>query len=79
MLEPGGMPTAAHRLRRKEEIPPRNAGKAGNWPPAHTPGILTLAITSGTLTVEDADGAKAVLEQHRFIMSFRSFRDVLPR
>jgi predicted nucleic acid-binding protein len=45
----------------------------------NTPGILTLAITSGILTVEDADSAKAVLEQHRFIMSFRSFHDVLPR
>ena len=44
----------------------------------NTPGILTLAITSGILTVQDADHAKAVLEQHRFIMSFRSFRDVLP-
>jgi predicted nucleic acid-binding protein len=45
----------------------------------NTPGILTLAITSGVLNVEDADSAKAVLEQHRFIMSFHSFRDVLPR
>jgi predicted nucleic acid-binding protein len=44
----------------------------------NTPGILTLAISGGILTVEDADRAKAVLEQHRFIMSFRSFRDVLP-
>jgi predicted nucleic acid-binding protein len=44
----------------------------------NTPGILTLAITGGVLTVEDADQAKAVLELHRFIMSFRSFRDVLP-
>jgi predicted nucleic acid-binding protein len=45
----------------------------------NTPGILTLAITSGILTVEDADGAKALLEQHRFTMSFSSFRDVLPK
>jgi len=44
----------------------------------NTPGILTLAITGGVLTVEDADQAKAVLELHRFIMSFHSFRDVLP-
>jgi len=43
----------------------------------NTPGILTLAITGGVLTVEDADKAKAVLELHRFTMSFRSFRDVL--
>jgi predicted nucleic acid-binding protein len=45
----------------------------------NTPGILALAISSGILTVEDADHAKAVLEQHRFIMSFRSFGEVLPR
>ena len=44
----------------------------------NTPGILSLAISGGIITVEDADRAKAVLEQHRFIMSFRSFRDVLP-
>jgi predicted nucleic acid-binding protein len=44
----------------------------------NTPGILTLAITGGVLTVEDADQAKAVLELRHFIMSFRSFRDVLP-
>lgn len=44
----------------------------------NTPGILTLAISGGIITVEDADRAKTVLEQHRFIMSFRSFRDVLP-
>jgi hypothetical protein len=44
----------------------------------NTPGILTLAITRSILTVEDADSAKAVLEQRRFIMNFRSFRDVLP-
>jgi predicted nucleic acid-binding protein len=44
----------------------------------NTPGILSLAISGGIITVEDADRAKAVLEQHRFIMSFASFRDVLP-
>jgi predicted nucleic acid-binding protein len=45
----------------------------------NTPGILVLAITAGILTVEDADHAKAVLEQNRFVMSFVSFRDVLPK
>ena len=44
----------------------------------NTPGILSLAISGGIITVEDADRAKAALEQHRFIMSFASFRDVLP-
>ncbi len=45
----------------------------------NTPGILALAISGGIITVEDADRAKAILEQHRFIMSFASFRDILPR
>jgi predicted nucleic acid-binding protein len=44
----------------------------------NTPGILSLAISGGIITVEDADRAKAVLEQNRFIMSFASFRDVVP-
>jgi predicted nucleic acid-binding protein len=58
---------------RRETLARLGAGRLLN-----TPGILTLAITSGILTVEDADLAKVVLEQHRFIMSFGSFRDVLP-
>ena len=41
--------------------------------------ILALAIRAGILTVDDADHAKAVLEEHRFIMSFASFRDILPK
>jgi hypothetical protein len=44
----------------------------------NTPGIFTYAITSGVITVEAADQAKALLEQRRFIMSFSSFCDVLP-
>ena len=44
----------------------------------NTPGILSLAISGGIITVEDADRAKAVLEQNRFIMSFASFRNVVP-
>jgi predicted nucleic acid-binding protein len=59
---------------RRETLARLGAGRLLN-----TPGILTLAISRGILPIEDADGAKAVPEQHRFIMSFRSFRDVLPR
>ena len=44
----------------------------------NTPGILILAIKAGLLTIEEADNAKAVLQTHRFAMSFNSFRDVLP-
>jgi predicted nucleic acid-binding protein len=58
---------------RRETLARLGAGRLLN-----TPGILSLAISGGIITVEDADRAKAVLEQHRFIMSFTSFRDVLP-
>src|SRR5271168_4428793 len=58
---------------RRETLARLGAGRLLN-----TPGILSLAISGGIITVEDADRAKAVLEQHRFIMSFASFRDVLP-
>ena len=43
-----------------------------------TAGLFVLAIRAGVLTVEEADRMKAVLEQHRFRMTFASFRDVLP-
>ena len=42
-----------------------------------TPGLFVLAIRSGALSIDAADEAKAILEQHRFRMSFKSFRDVL--
>src|SRR5271154_1251844 len=58
---------------RRETLARLGAGRLLN-----TPGILSLAISGGIITVEDADRAKAVLEQHRFIMSFASFHDVLP-
>ncbi len=58
---------------RRETLARLGAGRLLN-----TPGILSLAISGGIITVEDADRAKAVLEQNRFIMSFASFRDVLP-
>lgn len=58
---------------RRETLARLGAGRVLN-----TPGILSLAISGAIITVEDADRAKAVLEQHRFIMSFASFRDVLP-
>ncbi len=42
-----------------------------------TAGLFVLAIRAGTLSVEQADQAKAVLEQHRFRMTFGSFRELL--
>ena len=46
----------------------------------NTPGLMLNAISSGTLTVADADELKILLEKHRFKMSFDSFaRVVRPR
>jgi predicted nucleic acid-binding protein len=58
---------------RRETLARLGAGRLIN-----TPGIFVLAISNGVLSVESADHAKAVLEQHRFTMSFSSFRDVIP-
>jgi predicted nucleic acid-binding protein len=43
----------------------------------NTPGLFLLAIRRGALTVEEADAAKAVLEGHRFQMTFKSFRELV--
>lgn len=43
----------------------------------NTPGLLLSAIRTGVLTVEEADTAKGVLEQHRFRVKFKSFGDLL--
>jgi len=43
----------------------------------NTAGILLKAIKLNVLNVDEADGAKALLEQRRFIMKFTSFRDLL--
>jgi hypothetical protein len=42
-----------------------------------TPGILVTAVREGLLTIEEANGMKAVLEANRFRMAFGSFRDVM--
>jgi predicted nucleic acid-binding protein len=42
----------------------------------NTPGLFLLAIRRGALTVEEADEAKALLERHRFRMTFTSFREL---
>lgn len=42
-----------------------------------TADLVVLAIRAGLLTVEEADADKAVLERHRFKMSFASFRDLM--
>lgn len=42
-----------------------------------TPDVFVLAIRAGLLTSDDADADKRVLEQHRFKMSFSSFRELV--
>jgi predicted nucleic acid-binding protein len=41
-----------------------------------TAGLLVLGIRAGLLSVEAADAVKAALEQHRFRMTFGSFREM---
>jgi predicted nucleic acid-binding protein len=43
----------------------------------NTPGLLVLAIRRGTLTVTEADRAKATLETKRFTMRFKSFAELV--
>ena len=43
----------------------------------NTPGLLVRAIQRGTLTVDAADAAKAVLEARNFRMKFGSFAELL--
>jgi predicted nucleic acid-binding protein len=42
-----------------------------------TAGLLVLAIRAGSISVEQADEAKRVLERNRFRMGFKSFREVM--
>ena len=39
--------------------------------------LFVLAIQAGLLAIDEADADKAVLEQRRFKMPFRSFRDLM--
>jgi predicted nucleic acid-binding protein len=43
----------------------------------NTPGLFLLSIRAGILSIEQADQAKAVLEQNRFRIKINSFRDLL--
>lgn len=63
----------------KKKFQREAAARLGAGRILNTPGILVLAITAGILTIEDADQAKALLEKKRFVMSFASFGDILPK
>jgi predicted nucleic acid-binding protein len=43
----------------------------------NTAGLFVAAIRARLISIEDADAAKALLEQRRFRLPFASFRDVL--
>jgi len=43
-----------------------------------TADLFTCAIQAGLLTIEEADADKALLEERRFRMPFRSFRERVP-
>ena len=43
----------------------------------NTPGLYVLWIRAGSLSVEEADAAKAILDTNRFKMAFSSFREVI--
>jgi predicted nucleic acid-binding protein len=59
------------RFRREAEA------RIGRGSVVNTAGIIVLALRRGLLTIEEADGIKDVLAQHRYVMPFASFRDVL--
>jgi predicted nucleic acid-binding protein len=42
-----------------------------------TAGLFVMAIRAGTLSVEEADQAKGILQRHRFRLPFKSFRELL--
>jgi hypothetical protein len=64
-------------FRRETRLPSRSAIRLGSGRILNTPGLYLLCIRSGLITVEEADAAKATLEQRRFRMVFASFRDLL--
>jgi predicted nucleic acid-binding protein len=43
----------------------------------NTAGLFVAAIRAGLVSIEDADKAKSILEQHRFLLPFSSFGDIL--
>jgi predicted nucleic acid-binding protein len=42
-----------------------------------TAGLFVMVIRAGTLSVEEADQAKEVLQRHRFRLPFKSFRELI--
>jgi predicted nucleic acid-binding protein len=69
----GWMVASDERRRFRREV----VARLGEGRLVTTAGLFVLAIRAGLLSVEDADQAKAVLEQHRFRMTFASFRELL--
>lgn len=51
--------------------------RLGTGRTVNTAGLFVAAIRAGIVSIEEADGAKAILERHRFLLPFTSFRDIL--
>ena len=51
--------------------------RLGNGRIVNPPGLYVLWIRAGVLSVEEADAAKAILDENRFKMTFSSFREVI--
>ena len=69
----GWMVASDERRRLRREV----VARLGEGRLVTTAGLLVPAIHAGLLSVEEADHAKTVLEQHRFRMTFASFRTLL--
>ena len=67
----GWMVASDERRRFRREV----VARLGEGRLVTTAGLFVLAIRAGLLSVDKADHAKAVLEQHRFRMTFASFRE----
>lgn len=51
--------------------------RVGSERTVNTAGLFVAAIRAGLISIEDADDAKAILEQNRFRLPFGSFGDIL--
>ncbi|MBI3269065.1 MAG: hypothetical protein HYZ53_08580 [Planctomycetes bacterium] len=60
----------------RRRLPAEAQARLGPGRVLTTPDLILAAIRAGLMSVEEADAAKALLEQRRFRMRFRSFGDV---
>ena len=61
----------------KGRLPRAASPRIGLGIKVNTAGLFVAAIRAGLVSIEDADQVKAILEQHRFVLPFASFGDIL--